>query len=73
MGAFLDKPKTEKYNESKNGGGLRYGLSSMQVSSVGQWAKILKEIVAWSAFNKFDCKQKLQEYHLTYIIFYYNK
>lgn len=30
MGAFLDKPKTEKYNESKNGGGLRYGLSSMQ-------------------------------------------
>ena len=31
MGAFLDKPKTEKYNESKNGGGLKYGLSSMQV------------------------------------------
>jgi len=30
MGAFLDKPKTEKYNESKIGGGLRYGLSSMQ-------------------------------------------
>jgi len=30
MGAFLDKPKTEKYNESKVGGGLRYGLSSMQ-------------------------------------------
>lgn len=31
MGAFLDKPKTEKYNESRTGGGLRYGLSSMQV------------------------------------------
>jgi protein phosphatase 1B len=31
MGAFLDKPKTEKYNESRVGGGLRYGLSSMQV------------------------------------------
>jgi len=30
MGAFLDKPKTEKYNESRIGGGLRYGLSSMQ-------------------------------------------
>lgn len=30
MGAFLDKPKTEKYNESKSGAGLRYGLSSMQ-------------------------------------------
>jgi len=30
MGAFLDKPKTEKYNESKAGAGLRYGLSSMQ-------------------------------------------
>lgn len=30
MGAFLDKPKTEKYNESGEGAGLRYGLSSMQ-------------------------------------------
>jgi protein phosphatase 1B len=30
MGAFLDKPKTEKYNESQSGAGLRYGLSSMQ-------------------------------------------
>ncbi|XP_040569287.1 protein phosphatase 1A [Lepeophtheirus salmonis] len=31
MGAFLDKPKTEKYNESGSGaGGIRYGLSSMQ-------------------------------------------
>jgi len=30
MGAFLEKPKTEKYNESKTGAGLRYGLSSMQ-------------------------------------------
>ena len=34
MGAFLDKPKTEKYNESRVGGGLRYGLSSMQVGLV---------------------------------------
>jgi len=30
MGAFLDKPKTEKYNESRQAGGLRYGISSMQ-------------------------------------------
>jgi len=30
MGAFLDKPKTEKYNESKTVPHLRYGLSSMQ-------------------------------------------
>jgi len=30
MGAFLDKPKTEKYNESRTAGGLRYGISSMQ-------------------------------------------
>lgn len=35
MGAFLDKPKTEKYNESRVGGGLRYGLSSMQVIVLG--------------------------------------
>lgn len=26
----MEKPKTEKYNESKSGAGLRYGLSSMQ-------------------------------------------
>lgn len=30
MGAFLDKPKTEKYNESGSGAGLHYALSSMQ-------------------------------------------
>ncbi|XP_059476848.1 protein phosphatase 1A [Neocloeon triangulifer] len=30
MGAFLDKPKTEKYNERGSGNGLRYGLASMQ-------------------------------------------
>ena len=35
MGAFLDKPKTEKYNESRIGGGVRYGLSSMQVAHSG--------------------------------------
>lgn len=30
MGAFLDKPKTEKHNENGGGNGLRFGLSSMQ-------------------------------------------
>lgn len=30
MGAFLDKPKTEKYNSHGEGNGLHYGLSSMQ-------------------------------------------
>lgn len=30
MGAFLDKPKTEKRNEAGEGNGLTYGLSSMQ-------------------------------------------
>ncbi|XP_049640216.1 protein phosphatase 1B isoform X1 [Suncus etruscus] len=30
MGAFLDKPKTEKHSAHGAGNGLRYGLSSMQ-------------------------------------------
>ncbi len=30
MGAFLDKPKTEKHNETGGGNGVYYGLSSMQ-------------------------------------------
>lgn len=30
MGAFLDKPKTDKYNETGCGNGLRFALSSMQ-------------------------------------------
>ncbi|KAI4487950.1 hypothetical protein M0802_011654 [Mischocyttarus mexicanus] len=30
MGAFLDTPKTDKYNEHGAGNGLRYGVSSMQ-------------------------------------------
>ncbi|XP_011682451.1 protein phosphatase 1B isoform X2 [Strongylocentrotus purpuratus] len=30
MGAFLEKPNTEKENERGSGNGLRYGLSSMQ-------------------------------------------
>lgn len=30
MGAFLDTPKTDKYNEHGAGNGLRYGVASMQ-------------------------------------------
>lgn len=30
MGALLDKPKTEKYNEHGDWNGLRYGLAAMQ-------------------------------------------
>ncbi|XP_046413904.1 protein phosphatase 1B isoform X2 [Neodiprion pinetum] len=30
MGAFLDKPQTDKYNEHGAGNGLRYGVASMQ-------------------------------------------
>ncbi|XP_012272119.1 protein phosphatase 1B isoform X2 [Orussus abietinus] len=30
MGAFLDTPKTDKYNEHGSGNGLRYGVASMQ-------------------------------------------
>uniref|UniRef100_A0A3P8URW5 protein-serine/threonine phosphatase n=2 Tax=Cynoglossus semilaevis TaxID=244447 RepID=A0A3P8URW5_CYNSE len=30
MGAFLDKPRTEKHNSHGEGNGLRYGLTSMQ-------------------------------------------
>lgn len=30
MGAFLDKPKTDKFLEHGEGNGLRYGVASMQ-------------------------------------------
>ncbi|XP_014668902.1 PREDICTED: protein phosphatase 1B-like isoform X2 [Priapulus caudatus] len=30
MGAFLEKPKTDKHNEHGSGNGLRFGVSSMQ-------------------------------------------
>ena len=38
MGAFLDKPKTEKHNECGGANGIRYGVSSMQVSALFQLA-----------------------------------
>jgi hypothetical protein len=30
MGAFLEKPNTDKHNETGEGNGLRFGVSSMQ-------------------------------------------
>ena len=60
MGAFLDKPKTEKHNESGAGNGLRYGLSSMQGwrvemedahAAVIGLSDLLKD---WSFFAVFD-------------------
>jgi hypothetical protein len=41
MGAFLEKPKTEKHNETGEGNGLRFGVSSMQ----GRFKHILKVIL----------------------------
>ena len=61
MGAFLDKPKTEKHNESGSGNHLRYGLSSMQgwrvemedahCAYIGLPGEGLKD---WSFFAVFD-------------------
>lgn len=61
MGAFLDKPKTDKHNESGQGNALRYGLSSMQgwriemedahCAYIGLPCDGLKE---WSFFAVFD-------------------
>ncbi|KAK7788527.1 hypothetical protein R5R35_000971 [Gryllus longicercus] len=60
MGAFLDKPKTEKHNEHGCGNGLRYGVASMQgwrvemedahcaVTGLG------KDLPNWSFFAVFD-------------------
>ena len=61
MGAFLDKPKTEKHNESGSGNHIRFGLSSMQgwriemedahCASIGLPGEGLKD---WSFFAVFD-------------------
>ncbi|XP_013395511.1 protein phosphatase 1B [Lingula anatina] len=59
MGAFLDKPKTEKHNETGVGNGLRFGLSSMQGWRVemedAHCAVIgLPGLQDWSFFAVFD-------------------
>src|SRR6218665_190346 len=59
MGAFLDKPKTEKQNEEGTGNGLRYAVSSMQGWRIemedAHSAKIgLPGLKDWSFFAVFD-------------------
>lgn len=60
MGAFLEKPKTEKFNEAGMGNGIRYGLASMQ-----GWRMEMEDahsavtglpghLSAWSYFAVFD-------------------
>ncbi|XP_042240357.1 protein phosphatase 1B-like isoform X4 [Homarus americanus] len=60
MGAFLDKPKTDKHNEHGVGNGLRYGLASMQGwriemedahVAVANLPGVLKD---WAFFAVFD-------------------
>ena len=46
MGAFLDKPKTEKHNEDGEGNGLKYGLSSMQ-----GWRVEMEDAHTWVALG----------------------
>nr|XP_023676012.1 protein phosphatase 1B-like isoform X1 [Paramormyrops kingsleyae] len=60
MGAFLDKPKTEKQNSHGEGNSLHYGLSSMQgwrVEMEDAHAAVLglpSSLDAWSFFAVFD-------------------
>lgn len=76
MGAFLDKPKTEKQNDEGAGNGLRFAVSSMQGWRIemedAHAAKIgLPGLKDWSFFAVFDghagarisgyCSEKLLE------------
>lgn len=59
MGAFLDRPKTEKLNEHGTGNNLRYGLSSMQgwrIEMEDAHSAIIgfPELPEWSFFAVFD-------------------
>lgn len=60
MGAFLDKPKTDKYNEQGTGNGLRYALSSMQgwrIEMEDAHCAVLgvpQGLEEWSFFAVFD-------------------
>ncbi|XP_071447361.1 protein phosphatase 1B-like isoform X1 [Hetaerina americana] len=60
MGAFLEKPNTEKYNEHGAGNGLRYGLASMQGWRVEMEdahcavTGLPGELKDWSFFAVFD-------------------
>ncbi|TPP60004.1 Protein phosphatase type 2C alpha 2 [Fasciola gigantica] len=60
MGALLGTPKTEKYNETGSGNGLRYGIASMQgwrVSMEDAHCAITQlpgNLKDWSFFAVFD-------------------
>lgn len=60
MGAFLEKPKTEKLIASGSGNGLRYGLSAMQgwrVEMEDAHAAVTglsQDLQDWSYFGVFD-------------------
>lgn len=61
MGAFLEKPKTEKFNEHGDGNGLRYGVSTMQgwrcEMEDAHYARTClkeRELENWSYFAVFD-------------------
>lgn len=60
MGAFLEKPNTEKFNEKGNGNGLRFGVSSMQgwrcEMEDAHYAKtnLGEDLTEWSYFAVFD-------------------
>ncbi|CAI5453039.1 unnamed protein product [Caenorhabditis angaria] len=62
MGAFLDKPKTEKSSENGEGNGIKFGVSSMQGWRIGmEDAHITETKMAehapfdsWSFFAVFD-------------------
>ena len=73
MGAFLDKPKTEKHTEQGGGNGLRYGLSSMQGWRIemedAHCAVIgIPELNDWSFFAGNLLSKSVHVYHL-YLIF----
>lgn len=60
MGAFLEKPKTEKSSETGSGNGIRYGLASMQgwrVEMEDAHAALVElpaPFKSWSYFGVFD-------------------
>lgn len=60
MGGFLDKPKTDKYNEHGEGNGLLYGLASMQGWRVEMEdahcvvVGLPNDLKDWSFFAVFD-------------------
>lgn len=81
MGAFLEKPKTDKFNEHGEGNGLRFGVASMQgwrceMEDAHHARTCLKErdLENWSYFAVFDghagvkVSDHCAKHLLTYII-----